>query len=209
MKEDQNKNFKFWDFRPYYEQDIDPDDCDLEDSDLDNIETFDATIGVWKDKSWKSPSKLCHKFTVCNQPSPCDVEQGYLDNCYLIALLKSLAKYRPDLIEDLIITKKEHQDGLFEVCLYDHGQKKKFILSDLVPFNVENQCPLGAQKITRNIWPLLLEKAYAIYNQGYDAIQRSSSLIAMSILTQGGAKRIYVKKAYDKNPSSENRQILI
>ncbi len=113
-----------------------------------------------------------------------DVKQGGLNDCFLMAALGSVAKNNPDAIKNMVkdngdgtytVTFKEHSNGFFGI---GGGDKE-------VKVTVNADLPQGGRhanatgdadaKGKQEIWPAIIEKAYAQYKGGYDKIDSGGS----------------------------------
>jgi hypothetical protein len=120
-----------------------------------------------------------------------DVEQNYLGDCYLIAAMGAVARAQPGAIKDLI---KDNKDGTYDVSLW--VPKSKWSQTRVkTTVTVDSQFPATAAgapayagkgdttKKGPELWPMLLEKAYAIYMGSYGAIEGGYSGDSMEMLT--------------------------
>jgi hypothetical protein len=121
------------------------------------------------------------------EPSPTDVKQGHLGDCYFEASLASLAQTQPDAIKQAIST---NADGTYNVRLYSKapdGQMKPnwVTVDDKLPVKEGTTTPVyGHSQDPQAIWPDIMEKAYAESKGGYGAIGNGGSTVnAMSALT--------------------------
>lgn len=122
-----------------------------------------------------------------------DVKQGALGDCYLMAAISAVAKNNPDLIKNLI---KDNEDGTFDVTIYDY--EHWWSLSRIPhTITVDSSFPLRKNgnpayakfgdtdsSGKQELWPMLLEKAYAKHKGGYDQIEGGNPGVAMEIFTQ-------------------------
>lgn len=103
-----------------------------------------------------------------------DVVQGQIANCYMVGAFSSVAWSNPDLIRDAI---KENPDGTFTVRFFE---PRGFNLPMReVTVTVDGDLPLsssggasryGASRDRSELWVGILEKAYAEWKGGYEAI---------------------------------------
>lgn len=113
---------------------------------------------------------------------PSDVDQGSLGDCYLIAALGALAVQEPSILEDAIV---DNGDGTYTVTFHEPNPHPAWQLwaSDWreVQITVTDEFPVrdGAPIFARpgdgsgdhrELWAMLLEKAYAQWKGGYDEI---------------------------------------
>ncbi len=94
-----------------------------------------------------------------------DVLQGKINNCYLACGLSLLAHYRPEAIQDAI---QVLPNGHFEVTLYEGKYRPEpvTITVDSNLFVDEEGEPIYTHSSTGELWPMILEKAYADFKGG-------------------------------------------
>ncbi len=105
-----------------------------------------------------------------------DVVQGQIGDCYFAAAVASVAAQRPELIEDAIT---DNGDGTYTVRFYEprySGEPRQ------VEVTVDGQLPTrwggihyGKGSDRSELWVGILEKAYAQYKGGYEAIGNGGS----------------------------------
>jgi len=116
-----------------------------------------------------------------NAVDPNDVRQGGIGDCWLMSALIAVARANPRAIMDLI---KDLGGGRYEVTLYIGAEKKigstvtrepvKIVVNDVFPLEKGSKTqskyadpgdrgPQGPE-----LWVMLIEKAYAKHNGGYE-----------------------------------------
>ena len=99
-----------------------------------------------------------------------DIILGPADNSYFVSVVSSLANY-PNIIIQLFRTFELPKNGEpIEICLKIEGNWTVVCLDDKFLVNKENNMPIFSYSPTKNIWGLLLEKAWAKICGGYDNI---------------------------------------
>ncbi len=100
-----------------------------------------------------------------------DVIQGSIGDCYLVGALSAVAKANPQAIKDAI---KDNGDGTYNVRFYEKGNSGTM---KPVTIKVDGDMPtsFGSVKYaksrdTKELWVGILEKAYAQWKGGYEAI---------------------------------------
>ena len=115
-----------------------------------------------------------------------DVIQGSIGDCYFLSSVANLCKF-PGLINSLFKTKEMNRDGYYEIYFYIDGRKQIVIVDDYFPVYKKNKWPCFAQPNGKEIWVMLLEKAWAKINGGYVNIIGGMSSQALECLTGFGS----------------------
>jgi hypothetical protein len=113
-----------------------------------------------------------------------DPEQNYIGDCYLMAAMSSVAKASPDVIKNAF---KQNRDGTFTVRLWDRKGRKLVphdVRIDLdLPRNGWNGYNYARAHDPRELWPALLEKAFAVRAGSYSKIEAGIPGEAMAAIT--------------------------
>jgi hypothetical protein len=125
-----------------------------------------------------------------------DVCQKYLGDCYLMAAMAAVARVNPEAIEKAF-TKRS--DGTYDVTIYEPKGKgftpvKVHIDADL-PHNDWYRLEYASARDERELWPALLEKAFAAKAGSYAAIEAGVPGEAMSWLTGKPSSTIDLREA--------------
>jgi hypothetical protein len=117
-----------------------------------------------------------------HEVDPNDVEQGHLGDCWLLAGLMAIARSNPSLIKNMI---KPAGPGLWAVTFHFPSMTGAFeqetvVVDGRVPVEKEGRKPffvgVGDQKDgQKELWPILIEKAYAKTQGKYFNIKGSNS----------------------------------
>ena len=111
-----------------------------------------------------------------------DVIQGELGDCYFLSTLYSLAE-NPQNIKKMVKNGKASDDS-FEANIYIHGEPVTIVVDDSFPVaNASKIAFAGINENSGNIWPLILEKAWAKCNKSYEDIIPGNSSDAFQFLT--------------------------
>lgn len=122
-----------------------------------------------------------------------DIAQGGLNDCYVVGGIGAVAAQNPDLIRNAV---RDNGDGTYTVTFYEkdngflgigaHYDKVEITVSG----DFSDKAVQGSGDFTNGkgekaeIWPKIVEKAYAQYKGGYDAIDHGgNSAEIMSLLT--------------------------
>lgn len=120
---------------------------------------------------------------------PSDIDQGNIGTCYLLSPLASAAINNPGLIENMI---HDNGDGTFTVYFYDPDGKGGYTrVGETVDTNFpgwfgnpEYAQPGDTRRMgSQEIWPMLIEKAYAQHHKGWKKIDFGNPGKAMEELT--------------------------
>jgi hypothetical protein len=117
-----------------------------------------------------------------NEPSPLDVAQGNIGDCYLPSAVAAVANVRPEAIKNMM---KQNADGTYTVTFKERSWSGN--VKD-VPITIDGDlyvrswggpvygATTGSNEATEmEMWWPLLEKAYAQYKGSYDAIGNGGS----------------------------------
>lgn len=127
--------------------------------------------------------------TACEAMNLTDVAQGSVGNCYFLSALAAVVQRHPDICDDLIDERYEEQ-GIYGVSFWIHNQWRMVWVDSYFP------CYRSASKRgkkyrllfagsvdQKEIWPLVIEKAFAKLNGSYEAISGGHICDALKLLT--------------------------
>lgn len=114
-----------------------------------------------------------------------DPLQGNVGDCYFISSLAAVAKARPDLLAKAVTT---NRDGTYTVTFFDQpkGATKPTPVAVTIDGSFANQhgrLEYASARETKELWPLIFEKAYAAWKGGFDAIEAGMAATALTALT--------------------------
>jgi hypothetical protein len=123
-----------------------------------------------------------------------DVDQGGLGDCYLMASLATISQQHPELIEQMI---HDNGDGTFTVTFYEKKCESETgpCSYEKVSITVDMDFPTGGHdgyaygepgdttRRNKEVWPMIIERAYAEWKGGYENIDGGSASLALSELT--------------------------
>ena len=87
-----------------------------------------------------------------------------------MSLLSTIANKWPGEIQQMFKTKRVNSNGCYTIRLMINGHYRSMVIDDYVPYDKHENILIYAQKVTKNIWPILLEKAFAKFNGSYEDI---------------------------------------
>jgi hypothetical protein len=123
-----------------------------------------------------------------------DINQGQMGDCYLLSSIGEIALLKPTFISNMIHV---NANGIETIMLYDASNGRlptwgttafkavSETVTNVFPnYSVDNGATQDVLKNQKEIWPQVLEKAYATLNGSYAAIAGGGSpVIAMEELT--------------------------
>lgn len=130
---------------------------------------------------WFRPHEISRRsWTVYKNPTPDDIVQGNVGDCWLLCALAVIAE-RKELVENLI-PNQYNPYGVFHVRLYMNGQWKTVIIDDLLPCD-ENGRMFFSRAKRHQLWVPLIEKAMAKMYGCYEALAGGTCLEGLYSLT--------------------------
>jgi hypothetical protein len=120
-----------------------------------------------------------------------DIKQGQTGDCWMMASLAALASKDPEAIKRMI---KDNGDGTYTVTFkekvlpFETYVDKKITVNGAFP-NSLSQPGDANSKGVGEIWPQVIEKAYAKYKGGYDKIEGGSPAEFLEAITGRPAVR--------------------
>lgn len=115
---------------------------------------------------------------------PGDVAQGKLGDCWLLAAFACVAEH-PALIRKMFLTKRASPSGTYRVQLFN-GRKNRWdvlTVDEFIPIVKQGQQHLFANPNGREMWVVILEKAFAKWCGNYNALKGGYPLWAFNAIT--------------------------
>lgn len=117
-----------------------------------------------------------------------DVKQGSLGDCYWVAAMAATAQANPEAIRNAV---HDNGDGTYNVTLYKNGKPKVIKVDNQFPSSGSGMAYAEAGDVVggkEELWPALLEKAWAIMNngaskRGYETIEGGAPGDAVQAIT--------------------------
>jgi len=138
-----------------------------------------------------------------------DILQGALGDCWLLAAIATLSEHE-GAIGSLFLTPEVDPRGKYSIRLFDPqaGQWQTVVVDDFVPCERDRRAPDGVRRDRdgvpeaqyarphgREIWAMLLEKAFAKFCGGYAAIEAGITEWGIVCMTGGNAWRYEVVRS--------------
>lgn len=170
---------------------------------------WDAQPAVADDDTSKLTYKPLTGPLVNNGFNVSDPVQGQLGDCYFLGSMSAVAHVRPEVLQNMI---RQNEDGSYTVTFQDRGEDYS---QPPVPVEVRVTADVPTSWSSRpayvgdaerdEIWPMILEKAFAKWKGGYESIQGGLGTQALSALT--GQSPEFFQMMPDANPAEVFAQI--
>jgi Ca2+-binding RTX toxin-like protein len=96
-------------------------------------------------------------------PTPLDISQGSLGDCYFLVALMAIAKDDPDRIRQMVT---DLGDGTYAVRFHTNGAEKYYrVDGDLQTFNSNGAIIYAKLGAEQSLWVAIVEKAYAFFRR--------------------------------------------
>src|SRR5271170_1308837 len=99
-------------------------------------------------------------------PSPADVNQGYIGDCYFLSTLSSVAKLDPSLIRKDVVA---NGDGTFTVDFLNGKTQNQIRVNADLPVWPDGQLAYAGLGAGNSLWVAVMEKAFAVYRTNADS----------------------------------------
>lgn len=115
-----------------------------------------------------------------------DIQQGGLGDCWFISAMSIVAN-QGTLYMDKIMAKGNAEVGIYAIKFQQGGRDRTVIIDDQLPVNRGSPAKLTFchARDRKELWPALLEKAYAKLNGSYEALDGGRVDDGLSDLTGG------------------------
>ena len=91
---------------------------------------------------------------------------------------------RPEILKKLFVTQEYNEKGVYCLQFYQQGEWKYVIVDDIVPCSKSTGAPAFAMSTNSvEIWPYIIEKAYAKLYGSYDALNGGNVSEALMDIT--------------------------
>lgn len=157
-------------------------------------ESEDVCDGVLGDQNWRNINGAS-KWTrgdgmvlYDKEISAIDVKQGMLGDCYFLSAISVMGA--ENVLKILISKKEEVECGAFCVKFFRGGEEEEYVV-------IDNYFPAGMAGFSfvqsedgNELWPMVLEKAYAKLYGGYKNIEKGKVHYALAELTGGASEQV-------------------
>jgi len=142
---------------------------------------------LFKDAIWRRPPEIMNcnydEIKVFDSIDVNDIAQGILGNCYFLASLSGLAE-EPQRVKPIIQKSEINKNGKYGVRFYVRGVPTVITVDDRFPcFNYSPYEPLFSKPKGKELWAILIEKAWAKLFKSYSNIEAGTVEEALGHLT--------------------------
>ena len=117
---------------------------------------------------WKRISKIVAKPVIYEDTISMDnIKYGRVSLPYFYSVLSALANNYPSIFKKIILSKDYNPNGKYEVKLFVDGEFKTITIDDYFPCIEGTNVYFFTRPSNFEIWPILIEKAWAKVNGGY------------------------------------------
>ena len=116
---------------------------------------------------WKRATEFSKEWNLIgNNFEKRDILQGNIGDCYFLTALLALTQY-PYLIAEKFRTKNFNEEGYYEMIFFIDGEWQIVFIDDYLPYDPDQEQLVGVRPEYKELWAILLEKAWVKLNGGY------------------------------------------
>ena len=119
---------------------------------------------------WLRPNEIFNcKFSeikLFDNIDPDDIKQGSLAICYFLSVLAGLAEF-PQRVKNIFVNSELNTLGIYIAKFYFNGIPQHIVIDDYFPCNGDKRDPIFSKPNGKELWVLLLEKAYCKFFGNY------------------------------------------
>ena len=150
---------------------------------------------------WKRASELCdNPQLIVDGATRLDVNQGECGSCWFLAAMANVADH-PDLLKKVLPEDQSFEEGdytgAFHVRFWQYGEWFDVVIDDYLPTVDGNLC-FNQSDDPNELWPALVEKAFAKLHGNYGEIEGGLPREAMVDLS-GGCVEAFNTQAVPEN----------
>lgn len=121
------------------------------------------------------------EWSIFSDPSPNDIQQGELGNCWLVATI-ALVSENIKLLKHILVTQETNREGIYLVRICFNGLWKTVMVDDSFPCTRDGRLVFTKAKRAQLYVPLI-EKACAKAFGSYGALRSGTLLEGLQLLT--------------------------
>lgn len=123
---------------------------------------------------------------------PNDIKQGILGDCYLLGSIAAISKFQ-NRVKKIFLSREKESKGCYCVGFYLNGMFQEIIIDDFFPVRPPKMKPAFNSSPKKEIWVMMLEKAWAKYHGGYLNIDAGLVKEALHDLTGAPSETFFIK----------------
>jgi len=125
-----------------------------------------------------------------------DISQGAVGDCFFIGAVSALASCTATHLDPLrrLFVAHSHQYAVYGVMFFKNGSWEWVIVDDIVATGADGKAPLYASASEEELWPMIIEKAYAKVHFCWDSIDGGWGREALADMTSGIEYSLDLKK---------------
>ena len=175
------------------DEDFPPNSSSLYNS--ENSKLNQKELEIWKSFEWRKPHEIFQgEFSLFSDGiDPGDIKQGCLGNWYFLSAISAMAEF-PNQVKKIFLHKEINEDGIYAVNFTLGGENYTVLVDDYIPYYVKKNKPAFSQSKGKELWVMLLEKAWAKVNGNYENSIKGFVSEAFRALT--GAPVVFFKHMY-------------
>eukprot|EP01062_Namystynia_karyoxenos_P069323 TRINITY_DN64837_c0_g1_i1.p1 TRINITY_DN64837_c0_g1~~TRINITY_DN64837_c0_g1_i1.p1 ORF type:complete len:1591 (+),score=580.01 TRINITY_DN64837_c0_g1_i1:76-4848(+) len=141
-------------------------------------------------RAWERPNDCCARPTLFKGgPKSGNVVQGHLGDLWCLGAM-ALVATRPSLVQHLFVAAYPEY-GFYQVRIFKFGEWQVVTVDDMIPVDASNQFVFAASPDSDELWPAILEKAYAKMHGSYEALEGAGDAAhALQDFTAGQVDRM-------------------
>eukprot|EP00943_MAST-04B_sp_MAST-4B-sp1_P000267 g267.t1 len=132
-----------------------------------------------------------------------DIQQGSLGDCYFLSALAVVAT-RQDIINKIFVSKETNDIGVYQIRLCLDGAWQIVTVDSLFPIT-KNGVLAYADGSRGQLWPAIIEKAFAKIYGSYAAIESGTCIEALQILTGAPCFRVVLDNEGNNGTSASSK----
>eukprot|EP00746_Dinoflagellata_sp_MGD_P154532 gnl/MRDRNA2_/MRDRNA2_84870_c0_seq2.p1 gnl/MRDRNA2_/MRDRNA2_84870_c0~~gnl/MRDRNA2_/MRDRNA2_84870_c0_seq2.p1 ORF type:complete len:469 (+),score=86.21 gnl/MRDRNA2_/MRDRNA2_84870_c0_seq2:85-1491(+) len=169
----------------------------------DDVDLFEDDTGLCDSEASARPGRNegildgSDKLCLFESVSPSDLHQGSLGDCWLISAFAAVAEF-PEKIMERFDQKTISQDGMYSISLFHpvDEQWNTYTVDDRIP-TAWNAIKYVKATDDDEIWPCLLEKAFAAMVGDYQLLRGNSCCLGLKALTGATGDALQWFSSYD------------
>jgi len=120
-----------------------------------------------------------------------DIGQGAKDSSYLLAGLMAIAHSHPEMLDAMFVERQLWPKNVYKTKWFYHGREIIVSVDNMIPAKGVGQPSFAQFSSTGEVWPMIIEKAWAKLHSSYKHIETAYQMDFMSAITQAPMEFVY------------------